>query len=120
MSRKTKSANTTASTPIADVPMFTRKTAFCFRVTEFEDTYLHVGDVVDIQGREHVVKSVNPSCARVVPITEGSPKKVSFKPKFAENPVEFIAPERNAALTISPNSELVIKRRLGAQWRERV
>lgn len=106
--------------PIAEAVMYERPKRFSFRVTETEDTYLHVGDVVPFQGREHVVESVNATCARVIPITEGTPKTVSFKPKFADAPVTFKAPERNAVVSISANSELTILRRLGAQWRERV
>lgn len=112
--------NTVAPAPIADAPEYKRPVRFAFKTTEFEATYLQVGDVVCVQGREHVVESVNASCARVIPITEGTPKQVSFKPKFAEKAVTFTAPERNNTLSISANSELEILRRLGAGWRERL
>jgi len=105
---------------LADAPVAEQKKTFTFRVTVREWTYLRVGDVFMFNGLEHVVSSVNDSCARIVPITEGSPKQVSFKPKFADKPVTFTAPERNSALSISANSEVELLRRLGPQWRERV
>jgi hypothetical protein len=109
-----------APVPLADAPVAEKKKPFTFRVTVREWTYLRVGDVFMFNGREHVVASVNDSCARVVPITEGSAKKVTFKPKFADKPVTFLAPERNTALSISANSEVELMLRLGANWRERV
>lgn len=119
MKRKAKE-NTVAPAPIADAPMYARPVRFSFRVTEFEATFLRVGDIVAFQGRDHAVESVNQSCARVIPITDGTPKQVTFKPKFAEKSVTFTAPERNSAVSISANSELHIKRRLGIKWRERL
>lgn len=119
MKRKA-SENKTAPPPIAEAVMYERPKRFSFRVTETEDTYLRIGDVVTFAGREHVVESVNATCARVIPITEGTPKTVTFKPKFAEAPVTFKAPERNAVISISANSELQILRRLGPAWRERL
>lgn len=115
-----KSKPSTAPPPIADAQLVTKKAKFVFRVTEYEATYLQVGDVIPFQGREFVVESVNSSCARVVPATEGTPRKVTFQPKFADAPVSFTAPERNNAISISANSEVQILRRLGAAWREKL
>jgi len=115
-----KKANKTAPPPMSEIPEYKRPERFTFRVTEHEHTYLNVGDVIVFQKREHVVESVNATCARIVPITEGTPKQVTFKPKFADKPVTFTAPERNNVVSISANSELDILRRLGHNWRERV
>jgi hypothetical protein len=115
-----KIKNKTAPPPIADAPVYKRPERFTFRATEHEHTYLSVGDVVRFQGREHVVESVNATAARIIPITEGTPKQVTFKPKFADKPVTFTAPERNGVTSISANSELDILRRLGHNWRERL
>lgn len=116
-----KKVNKTAPpVPIADAPVYKRPERFSFRVTEHEHTYLQVGDVVKFSGEPHVVTSVNATCARIIPITEGTPKKVTFKPKFADAPVTFTVPERNAVIAISANSELDILRRLGDNWRQRI
>lgn len=94
------------------------KEKFSFRVTVHETHYLQVGDVVPFQGRDHVVAEVNDSCARLLPVSEGTAKKVTFTPRFSDSPVTFSAPERNSYISISPNSELEIKHRLGKNWRE--
>jgi|SRR6185295_4296299 len=120
MKRKTITAPKSAPVSLADAPVAEIRKPFTFRVTVREYTYLRVGDVFMFNGREHVVSSVNDSCARIVPITEGSPKQVTFKPKFADKPVTFTAPERNSALSISANSEVQLLRRLGANWRAQV
>jgi antitoxin (DNA-binding transcriptional repressor) of toxin-antitoxin stability system len=119
MKRKAKD-NTTAPTPIADAPEYVRPARQTFRVTEYEHTALQVGYVIMYAGREHVVASVNTSCARIVPITEGAPKQVSFTPKLSDKPVSFIAPERNSAVSNSANSESPVLRKLGSDWRARV
>lgn len=118
MSRKKTNKSVTA--PIADTPAAEPKKRFVFRVTEYEHTYLQVGDVFEFQGRDHVVVSVNATAARIVPVTEGTPKKVTFKPRFAEKEITFTAPERNSVVSVSANSEVTIKRRLGANWREKI
>jgi hypothetical protein len=112
-------ANTTAPTPLADACAYVRPPKQTFRVTEYEHTALQVGYVIMYAGREHVVASVNTSCARIVPITEGAPKQVTFTPKLSDKPVTFIAPERNSAVSISANSESPVLRKLGAEWRAR-
>src|SRR5258706_6424943 len=110
-------ANKTAPVPLEQTRMVEAKKPFTFRVTVTEQTYLRVGDVVPFQGREFVVSDVNDCCARIVPVTEGMVKQVVFTPKFAEKPVTFRTPERNAPVSISANSELPIKQRLGSNWR---
>lgn len=119
MKRKTK-INKSAPVPISDSPVAVIAKPFTFRVTVREWTNLHVGDVFEFAGRDHVVVAVNPSCARIVPITEGQSRQVTIKPRFAEKSVTFTAPERNSVLSISANSEVDIKRRLGDSWRERL
>jgi hypothetical protein len=86
------------------------KKRFSFRVTEHVTSFLQVGDVFDFRGREHKVVAVNETCARIVPITEGTAKPVTFKTRF-DKAVEFEAPERNGVISISANSEVTIKRR---------
>ena len=112
-----KKTNTKAPVPSVELQTVKPKVRFTFRVTVHEQTYLLVGDVIEYLGRDHVVTSVSPSAARIVPVTEGTPKKVTFTPRFADKPVTFSAPERNTAVSISPNSELPIKRRLGVNWK---
>lgn len=117
MTRKAK-ANTKAAPVVLKVAEI--KKPFTFRVTVREPKYLAVGDVVPYGERDHVVISVNDCCARILPITDGTPKTVTFTPRFGDKPVSFTAPERNAAIAISANSELEIKHRLGANWREKI
>jgi hypothetical protein len=119
MKRKIVTAKS-APVALADAPVAETKKAFVFRVTVTEWTYLRIGDVFLFNGSEHVVRSVNDSCARIVPLTEGTPKQVTFKPKFADKAVTFTAPERNTALSISANSEVPLLRRLGTNWRAQV
>jgi hypothetical protein len=97
------------------------KRPFTFRVTVHEyPTHLRVGDIFEFAGRDHVVIKVNASCARIVPVTEGQPKQVTLKPRFSDKPVTFSVPERNATVSISANSEVTFKRRLGINWQERI
>lgn len=95
---------------------------FSFRVTEHEVTRLRVGDVIEYgeTHAEHIVIKVNGSCARIVPFGGATTKKVVFTPRFSEKPVEFNAPVRSDPISISPNSECEIVRRLGADWKEKI
>lgn len=114
MKRRTLKSKAPAKPAVAE---YKPEPRFTFRVTTHESFYLRVGDVVPFAGRDYIVTQVKESCARIVPITEGMQKKVTFKPRFAEEAVTFLAPERNTPLSISPNSELEIKHRLGSEWR---
>jgi hypothetical protein len=74
--------------------------------TEHELTRLRVGDVVELQGREHVVEMCNSTRAHCVPLAR---KEVAIETRFGRK-VSFTTAENG--LDISPNSELEIKRRI--------
>jgi hypothetical protein len=93
---------------------------FSFKVTVREYTRLRIGDVVRHDGQEQVVISVNPSCARIIPITAGNTRPVEFTPRFSDKPVRFNAPVKLDPTAISANSESEILYRLGKNWKERL
>jgi len=104
-----------AVAPLPDAPP---KARFSFRVTVHECTRLRVGDVIDYEGLEHVIISVGPSSARIIPLMNEDKVAIKFRPRFADKDVEFTAPVRHGILRISPNSESKIKRRLGPKWQQ--
>lgn len=77
-------------------------------------TRLRVGDVVELNGLEHVIDYLNECRARAIPLSR---KQVKYE-TVAGKKVEFETD--HSGLNISPNSTIPILRRLGPNWREKL
>lgn len=81
---------------------------------EWEWTRLRLGDVVMLNGREHVIDYLNSCRARAVPLAK---KHVSYT-TVAGKKVEFET--TFDTINISPNSDIPILQRLGPDWRKTI
>lgn len=75
---------------------------------------LFLGDVVYHDDQEWIVDLLSESRARLLPLTR---KKREFETVGGKK-VEFSAPESH--ISISPNSEIKVIRRLGVNWKEKL